>query len=151
MTAQEIVSLLVKCFENGNKVLICGNGGSAAQSQHMAAELMGRFELDRPPLPAIALSTDTSFLTAWSNDASFGEIFERQVQALGKPGDVLIVFSTSGKSRNCLLALDQAKIQNLEIIDWPREGKSTAHIQEEQLIQMHNVVRIVENKMFAEN
>src|SRR3990167_3802476 len=151
MTIREIVNLLVRCFENGNKVLICGNGGSAAQSQHMAAELMGRFELDRPPLPAIALSTDTSFLTAWSNDVSFGEIFERQVQALGKPGDVLIVFSTSGKSRNCLLALDQAKIQNLEIIDWPRTHVTTAHIQEKQLEEMHKVVRQVENKMFAEN
>src|SRR3990167_2179616 len=151
MTAQEIVSLLVKCFENGNKVLICGNGGSAAQSQHMAAELMGRFELDRPPLPAIALSTDTSFLTAWSNDVSFGEIFQRQIQALGKPGDVLIVFSTSGKSRNCLLAIAQAKTQDLEIVDWPRGEKTTAHTQEKQLSQMHNVVRAVEKKMFGGN
>src|SRR3990167_1708599 len=130
MTIREIVNLLVRCFENGNKVLICGNGGSAAQSQHMAAELMGRFELDRPPLPAIALSTDTSFLTAWANDVSFG--------------DVLIVFSTSGKSRNCLLAISQATVQKMEVIDWPREGQGTANIQESQLKSMHLVCREVE-------
>ena len=141
---------LVDCFKKGNKVLICGNGGSAAQSQHMAAELMGRFELDRPPLPAIALSTDTSFLTAWANDASFGEVFQRQIQALGKPGDILIVFSTSGKSRNCLLAISQAKTQEMEVIDWPREGQGTANIQENQLKSMHLVCREVE-RYFYEN
>src|SRR3990167_6753859 len=102
---KEIVKKLVSCFRTGGKLLLIGNGGSAAMCQHTAAEFMGRFEHDRKPLPAIALTTDTSFLTAWSNDYSFGGIFCRQIEALGKPGDVLMAFSTSGHSMNVLVGM----------------------------------------------
>lgn len=113
-------------------------------SQHMAAEFMGRFELNRPPLPAIALTTDTSFLTAWSNDYDFHHIFSRQISALGKPGDIAIGISTSGKSKNVNLGLDTAIKMNLIAIDFTRRGSSTAQVQEYQLKLMHDIVREVE-------
>ena len=100
---------IAKRIKEGNKILLCGNGGSAADCQHIAAELVGRFKVERAPLPAIALTTDTSILTAVGNDYSFDRIFERQVQALGREGDVLLAISTSGKSRNVLLAVEKAK------------------------------------------
>ena len=143
-TAKQIANLLVKCFELGGKILICGCGGSAAQAQHMAAEFMGRFEYDRDPLPAIALTTDTSFLTAWSNDHEYDTVFSRQVEALGNPGDVLIVFSTSGKSQSCLGAIKIAKEKQMDIIDFPKVGTNTAKIQENQLKTAHEVCRAVE-------
>lgn len=93
----------------GNKILLCGNGGSAADAQHIAAELVGRYEDQRRPFPAIALTTDTSALTALSNDFGYEEVFARQVQALGKPGDVLIAISTSGKSPNIVRAAEAAR------------------------------------------
>ena len=100
-----------QCFRGGGKLLLCGNGGSAADCQHMAAEFVSRLshEFERPGLPAIALTTDTSFLTAFANDIGFEGIFERQVQALGKPGDVLLGISTSGNSENVVRAVAQAK------------------------------------------
>lgn len=103
--------LLVETFRNGGKVLLCGNGGSAADCQHMAAEFVSRLtkEFERPGLPAIALTTDTSFLTAFANDYGFEGIFQRQVRALGKPGDVLIAISTSGGSANVLRAVSAAR------------------------------------------
>lgn len=93
----------------GGKVMLCGNGGSAADSQHIAAELLGRFVLDRRPLPAIALTVDTSALTAIGNDFGFDEVFSRQVLGLGRPGDVLLALSTSGNSRNVLAAVEAAR------------------------------------------
>ncbi len=93
----------------GNKLLFCGNGGSAADSQHLAAEFVNRFIMDRPPLPAIALTTDTSILTAIGNDFGFDRVFSKQVLALGAPGDMLVAFSTSGNSANVLLALEAAR------------------------------------------
>jgi D-sedoheptulose 7-phosphate isomerase len=101
--------LIIKTVQQGNKVLVCGNGGSAADAQHIAAELVGKYERKGRPLSAIALTTDTSLLTAWSNDDSFETVFERQVEALGKKGDVLIGVSTSGNSQNIILALKKAK------------------------------------------
>ena len=92
----------------GNKILVCGNGGSAADAQHFAAELVGRFELERGGLPAIALTTDTSILTAVGNDYGFSQLFSRQVEALAGPGDALIAISTSGNSENVLLAMQKA-------------------------------------------
>ncbi|MDR2124792.1 MAG: D-sedoheptulose 7-phosphate isomerase [Desulfovibrio sp.] len=96
-------------FARGNKVMICGNGGSAADAQHMAAEFVNRFLLDRPPLPALALTTDSSILTAVGNDFSFEEVFAKQISALGKPGDLLIALSTSGNSADVLRALQEAR------------------------------------------
>jgi D-sedoheptulose 7-phosphate isomerase len=110
--------LIVHCFRSNGKVLLCGNGGSAADCQHMAAELVGRLthEKDRPGLPAIALTTDTSFLTAYPNDVGFDGIFARQVQALGSPGDILIAISTSGRSRNVLTAVEEARRNGLSVV-----------------------------------
>jgi D-sedoheptulose 7-phosphate isomerase len=101
--------IAAQVLKNGGKILFCGNGGSAADSQHLAAELMGRFIADRRPLAAIALSTDTSALTCISNDYSFDEIFARQVIALGRPEDLLIGISTSGNSRNVIRAVEEAR------------------------------------------
>ncbi len=97
-------------------MLICGNGGSASDAQHMAAEFVGRFKIERPPLPAIALTTDSSILTCISNDYSFRDVFSRQVKGLGVEGDVLVVISTSGRSKNILNAIDAAKEKNIQTI-----------------------------------
>jgi D-sedoheptulose 7-phosphate isomerase len=105
----KIAEAITASLMEGGKLLLCGNGGSAADAQHIAAEFVGRYEGDRPPLAAIALTTDTSALTAIGNDYGFDHVFERQVQALGKIGDVLIAISTSGKSPNILRALETAK------------------------------------------
>jgi len=102
--------LLIACFKSGNKLLLCGNGGSAADCQHLATEFMSS------GFPAIALTTDTSFLTAWSNDHSYDSVFERQVNVLGKDGDVLLAISTSGQSRNVLMAIGAALRRNIQII-----------------------------------
>lgn len=143
---QLIADILIDAFKKGNKVLVCGNGGSAAESQHLAAELMCKFEHDRKPLPAIALTTDTSFLTAYPNDYKdgFENLFARQIEALGKPGDVLIALSTSGKSKNCINALSKARELRMIAIDFPRMGQTTAEIQEYQLYLIHDVCRVVE-------
>ena len=113
---EKSVLLIKECLENGGKILLCGNGGSAADSQHIAAELIGRFSFNRKALSAIALTTDTSALTAIGNDFSFDEIFSRQVEGLGKKDDILIGFSTSGKSRNVLKAMQVAKALQLKTI-----------------------------------
>ncbi|MFA5559167.1 MAG: SIS domain-containing protein [Methanofastidiosum sp.] len=109
----QVVDLLIYTFKNGNKVLICGNGGSAADSQHFATELVSRFRTERKALNAEALTTDTSCITAISNDYSFNRIFSRQVQAKGKEGDVLIGITTSGNSKNIVKAFKQARSQDM--------------------------------------
>ena len=103
-------------LEAGGKVLWCGNGGSAAEAQHMAAELMGRFNLNRSAIASLALTTDTSFLTGFSNDLGFNKVFSRQVEGLGKSGDVLVAYSTSGNSENVLAGVTQAKAMNIRVI-----------------------------------
>ena len=110
--------LITDTFRSGGKVLLCGNGGSAADCQHMAAEFVNRLtkEFERPGLPAIALTTDTSLLTAFANDCGFEGVFERQVQALGKPGDVLVGISTSGESTNVIRAMEAAQEANMQTI-----------------------------------
>ena len=113
---EKSVLLIKECLESGGKILLCGNGGSAADSQHIAAELIGRFSFNRRALSAIALTTDTSALTAIGNDFSFDEIFSRQVEGLGKKDDILIGFSTSGKSKNVLKAIQVAKTLQLKTI-----------------------------------
>src|SRR3990167_238085 len=139
MLAKKIAQDLIKCFDNGNKLLICGNGGSAAESQHFAAELVGKLIFKRKPLPAIALTTDTSILTAISNDFQFYYVFGRQVEALGKEGDILIGISTSGDSMNINVALNTAENMGMQAIEFPRRGKNTQKIQEYQLKLIHNI------------
>lgn len=112
----QAVELMFSALSNGNKILACGNGGSAADCQHFAAELVGRFERERFPLPAIALTTDTSILTAVGNDYSFKEIFSKQVQAFGQAGDVLLAISTSGNSGNVLAAVEAALEREMRIV-----------------------------------
>ena len=108
-----VAEVCVAAYRDGNKILIAGNGGSAADAQHVAAELVARFEFDRPGLPAIALTTDSSALTAIGNDYGYERLFSRQVEALGKPGDVFIGLSTSGNSKNILKAMEVAQQQGL--------------------------------------
>ena len=113
---QKAAQLCIKAIQRGNKILIAGNGGSAADAQHMAAELVGRYMKNRAALPAIALTTDTSIITAVGNDFGFENIFARQVEALGNKGDVFIGISTSGKSPNVLKAMTIAKGKGLKVI-----------------------------------
>ena len=165
MTAdvEKAAKLIIEAVENKGKILICGNGGSAADSQHFATELVVRYEKDRKALPAIALTTDTSFLTAWSNDDSFETIFERQVEALGKKGDILIGISTSGGSENVILGLKKAKELGMKTIsligkdggrqkgiadlDCVVKGDSTPRIQECQQLIYHTVCWLVEKEL----
>ena len=156
---------LVKAFKSGNKVLICGNGGSAADSQHFAAEFVNAFsrDLDRKALPAMALSTDTSILTSIANDFEFENIYSRQVEAYGVPGDVLIVLTTSGSSKNCLKAIDIANTMGLTTIAFTKEkgqvstqseisievpSQNTQHIQECHMLAYHVITELVEDALF---
>jgi D-sedoheptulose 7-phosphate isomerase len=112
----DAVNALVGCITAGGKVLSCGNGGSAADAQHFAAEFVGRFERERPGLAAVALTTDTSILTAVANDYDFEAVFAKQVQALGQPGDVLLAMTTSGNSPNVLAAIAAARAKEMTVI-----------------------------------
>lgn len=107
---------LMDCFARGGKVMTAGNGGSAAEALHLAEELIGRFKADRPALPALALAADPTALTCIANDFGFDRIFRRQVEGLGRAGDVLVLFSTSGKSKNLVEAAEAARAQNLTVI-----------------------------------
>lgn len=159
--------LIADTFASGGKVLLCGNGGSAADSQHMATEFVCLLNknLNRPGLPAIALTTDTSILTAFSNDISFEGVFERQVQALGKPGDLLIGISTSGKSKNVIRAILAARSANIRTIALVGNGgqlkkmtdvvisvpsTNTQYIQEAHLAIEHTLCELVEHYLFIE-
>ena len=113
---QRSVAIILNSLRDGGKVLWCGNGGSAAEAQHMAAELMGRFNINRPAIASLALTTDTSFLTGYSNDLGFEKVFSRQIEGIGKSGDVLVVYSTSGNSKNILSAVTQAKSIGIYVI-----------------------------------
>ena len=112
----DAVNTVVGCITAGGKVLACGNGGSASDAQHFAAEFVGRFERERPGLAAIALTTDTSILTAIGNDYDFNSIYSKQVQALGAPGDVLLAISTSGNSANVLAAVEAARAKDMTVV-----------------------------------
>ena len=122
----ELAYLIFNVLQKGNKLLICGNGGSAADAQHFSSELMGRYEKDRNSLPAIALTTDTSALTAIGNDFGFDEIFSRQIEGIGKSGDILLVISTSGNSKNLIKAIEKAKEKNIKCA--ALLGKKGGHI-----------------------
>ena len=159
----KVTNIIIECIENGGKILICGNGGSAADAQHFAAELVGRFKLERKGLPAIALTTDTSVLTCMGNDYGYDSIFSRQVEALGNKGDVLIGISTSGNSKNVILAVEEAKKQGLISIgllgknggklkdmvdeDITFNYSETARIQEHHLMTYHLISEFVEKEM----
>lgn len=163
----EVTEVITQQFKKGKKLLICGNGGSAADAQHVAAEFVGRFQFNRQALPAIALSTNASILTAVSNDYSFDIVFSRQVEALGQPGDILWGLSTSGKSSNVLHALKRAKDMDLitigmaghngglfqEFVDYPLfvAEKNTPYIQEIHLITYHQICEQVEAQLFAKS
>jgi phosphoheptose isomerase len=158
--------MITASFQAGGKLLLCGNGGSAADCQHLATEFTCRLSADfvRPALPALALTTDTSFLTAYSNDFDFDGIFARQVQALGKPEDVLLGISTSGNSRNVTRAVEVARSLNIKsIVLTGNQGslreladiavcvpsQCTAHIQETHLAIEHVVCHLVERTLFG--
>ena len=110
------VGVMVAALMNGGKVLACGNGGSAGDAQHFAAELVGRFERERPGLAAISLATDTSILTAVANDYAYNQVFSKQVEALGQPGDVLLAISTSGNSGNVVAAINAAHAREMRVV-----------------------------------
>lgn len=156
---------VIDAFKAGNKLFLCGNGGSAADSQHIAAEFVGRFQKERAAWPAIALTTDTSALTALGNDYSFDIVFSRQLQALGKKGDVIIGISTSGNSKNVLEAFKAARAMGIKTIavtggsggQMPplsdiaiiAASSKTARIQESHLVIFHVICEIVENALTA--
>jgi D-sedoheptulose 7-phosphate isomerase len=118
----QAVEIMFTALSNGNKILACGNGGSAADCQHFAAELVGRFERERLPLPALALTTDTSILTAIGNDYGFRDVYAKQVQAFGQSGDVLLALSTSGNSANVVAAIEAAVERDMRIIALTGKG-----------------------------
>jgi len=160
----ECARLLTSALKNGHKVLTMGNGGSAADAQHLAAELVGRFLMERKALPAIALTTDTSILTAVGNDYGFDEVFKRQVEALARPGDILVGISTSGNSTNVLRALEAGREIGATTIgllgrDGGEIGKlvdlalivpspDTPRVQEAHLFIIHILCDLVEKALF---
>lgn len=156
-------ALATQSLRAGGKLMFCGNGGSAADSQHLAAELTGRFIKDRRPLAALALSTDSSALTCIANDYSFDEVFARQVQGLGRAGDLLIAISTSGNSRNVIRAVEEAKALGMSVIGLlGRDGGAlrercdvaivvpsqvTARIQESHILIGHTLCGLIEQQL----
>jgi D-sedoheptulose 7-phosphate isomerase len=165
----DAVSAVVGCITAGGKVLACGNGGSASDAQHFAAEFIGRFERERPGLAAIALTTDSSILTAIGNDYDFNVIFSKQVQALGAPGDVLIAITTSGNSANVLAAVAAAHAKEMTVIALTGRGggkmageltetdvhicvphERTARIQEVHILALHCLCDAVDLQLLGE-
>ncbi|MFP4469621.1 MAG: D-sedoheptulose-7-phosphate isomerase [Bacteroidota bacterium] len=165
-TVKDVVEEVTRCFSNEGKVLFCGNGGSAADAQHLAAEFSGRFYYDRPPLFAEALHVNTSYLTAVANDYSYDEVYARLVKAKGRKGDVLFALSTSGNSPNILRALDVANDAGLVTIGLTGEsgGKmknqcnyllnvpsnDTPRIQEVHILLGHIICQLVESNLFPD-
>lgn len=170
LISDEIAKAAQICIDalvNNKKILICGNGGSAADAQHFSAELLNRFEMERPALPAIALTTDTSTITAIGNDYNFNQIFEKQVHALGQAGDILIAISTSGNSENVNLAINAAKEKYMNIIgisgkDGGKMNKlledhlnvivpsnRTAYIQETHIVILHIICALIDQGLFG--
>jgi D-sedoheptulose 7-phosphate isomerase len=165
----QAASLIVQSLLSDGKVLSCGNGGSAGDAQHFSSELLNRFERERPSLPAIALTTDTSTLTSIANDYSYNEVFSKQVRALGRPGDVLLAISTSGNSRNVLEAIKVAHQREMNIVALTgRDGGSlrellqtgdieicvpspiTARIQEVHLLVIHCLCDLIDAQLFGD-
>ena len=161
------INVISNCLQNGNKLMFAGNGGSAADAQHMSAEFVGRFNLDRPGLSSIALTTDTSALTAIGNDYGFDMLFARQIEAIGRKGDVFIAYSTSGSSENILKGIEIARHKKIAVIGLTGSRKqaeamvalcdvkiqipseSTPHIQEGHLAVGHILCGCVETILFS--
>jgi len=167
--AQNLIKIsqqLIRALKNGNKILLCGNGGSAADAQHIAAELAGRFNYDRDSLPAIALTTNTSSLTAIANDYGYEAVFAKQVQGLAKKGDVVIAISTGGNSPNVVLAIEEAKKKEAitigfvgkqggklkELVDYIIHvpSNNTPRIQETHIFVGHIICSLVEEYLFGD-
>jgi len=161
---EEVAFGIAGAFKNENRLYLCGNGGSAADAQHLAAEFTGRFYSDREPLPAEALHVNTSFLTAVANDYSYDQIYERAIKAYGRKGDVLIGISTSGNSKNVILAQEEAKRRGMTVISFTGEtggkmkdscdylfnvpSKDTPRIQESHILIGHIICQLVEEELF---
>lgn len=166
-TVEQVVQHIVTSYQNGGKVLWCGNGGSAADSQHLAAELSGRFYYDRAPLNSEALHVNTSYITAVANDYSYDQIYSRLVKAMGRPGDILIGLSTSGNSANVIHAFDQANELGMITVGMTGEtggkmkdhckylinipSKDTPRIQECHMLLGHTICELVEIQLFPKS
>lgn len=164
ITLNEICNLILECFKNGNKIYFCGNGGSFADAQHLSAELSGRFYFDRPPLEVVLLASNVSYLTAVANDYSYDDILIREFKSSVKNGDVVISFSTSGKSKNIIKLLEESKKYDVKTISFlGNDGgyavdisdysiiipsNDTARIQECHMILGHSIIEVIENKLF---
>lgn len=161
----EIALVIAQAMAAGHKLFLFGNGGSAADAQHMAAEFVNRFQMERPPLPAIALTVDSSILTSIGNDYSFDEIFQKQLRALAGPGDVALGISTSGRSKNVVDALQWARANDLHTIGWSGRDRTemdgpcqfilhvpsatTARIQEVHILVGHLLCRLIEEMLYG--
>ena len=161
---EKATNLIINALKNNKKILITGNGGSASQASHFTAELVGRYKIERKGLPCLALTADTSILTAWSNDYSYESVFERQLEALANAGDVFITLSTSGNSKNLIKAVEKAKELNVQVIGLLGKGggklkntssveiivpsDSTPRIQEAHLMILHIICELVEKELF---
>jgi len=165
---EQASQLMVNCLLNEGKILTCGNGGSAGDAQHFSSELLNRFERERPSLPALALTTDSSTITSIANDYSYDEIFSKQIRALGQPGDVLLAISTSGNSGNVLQAIQAAHDRDMLVVALTgRDGgamaslllpedseirvpaRSTARIQEVHLLAIHCLCDLIDRQLFG--
>ncbi|MFQ5850629.1 MAG: SIS domain-containing protein [Candidatus Binatia bacterium] len=161
-----VIDLITQAFVSGNKLLLFGNGGSAADAQHIAAEFVNRFRIERPPLPALALTTDTSAITSIANDYEYKDIFLKQVKALGKEGDIALAISTSGNAPNVLAAIDACKklkivtvgltggeggkmAKRVDYLLRVSEGKNAARIQETHILVGHVICEMVDRKLFS--
>jgi D-sedoheptulose 7-phosphate isomerase len=159
------VEAIVNCFQTGNKLFLFGNGGSAADAQHIAAEFVNRFLVDRPPLPAIALTTDSSILTSIANDYAYEQVFAKQLRALGKPGDVALAISTSGNSENVLGAIEMCRQLDIKTIGLTggnggkmagrvdilltvAAGRNSPRIQETHILVGHVICDVVDQRLF---
>lgn len=160
-------NMMTQCLIGGHKILSCGNGGSAGDAQHFSSELLNRYERDRPSLPAMALTTDSSTITSIANDYSYDEVFAKQVRALGQPGDILLAISTSGNSRNVINAMQAALSRDMTIVALTgKDGgemagflgpndveirvpsSRTARIQEVHLLVIHNLCECIDDTLF---
>ena len=167
VTVAIAVLAMVECLNSGGKIMACGNGGSAADAQHFAAELMGRFERERRELAAVALTTDTSILTAVGNDYSYDQVFSKQVRGLGKSGDILLAITTSGNSKNVIKAVEAAQAMGIKVIALSGNGggqlnkvlgandlllaapsSRTARIQETHLVLLHALCDGIDHVIF---